>query len=436
MNMKRLGEIAIVLALAPMGCGDEDPIMPPPQQPTIAQVVVSPAADTLGEGQTLELEVTVTNSDGSVVQGATVAWSSSDEDVATVDGTGAVTAVFEGMAEITATVEGVRGTATITVLGRIVFANRSDGNWEVYAINRDGSGAVNLSNSSALDWEPIWSPDGSRIAFVSERDGNREIYLMNADGSDFQNVTNSPSNESYLAWSPDGSRIAFADRRDGDAALKIYVVDVDGGVVARLTDGGDTDTRSRWSPDGSRILFLRDPDDGINFNTDMYVVGVDGGGVTRLTYDGAHGHRWSPNGARIAFQGSGEQGKSDIYLINPDGTDLQAITNDPAHDVLPMWSPDGNRLAFLSEPSGNYDVYAMDADGGGLEQLTTTAEYEFAVRWSPDGSRIAFVSVDWGLSLSDRVWGLYVINADGSEAAKIAESPSATWSEFGWRPRP
>jgi hypothetical protein len=95
--------------------------------------------------------------------------------------------------------------------GRIAFASNRDGNWEIYVMNADGSGQINLTNNPADDGVPSWSPDGRRIAFVSNRDGNLEIYVMNADGSSGQinRLTNNPADDVVPSWSPDGRRIAF-----------------------------------------------------------------------------------------------------------------------------------------------------------------------------------------------------------------------------------
>ena len=77
-----------------------------------------------------------------------------------------------------------------------------DSGIEIYVMNADGSGQTNLTNNSALDGGPSWSPDGSRIAFVSARDGNPEIYVMNADGSGLTRLTDNPALDIGPVWSP------------------------------------------------------------------------------------------------------------------------------------------------------------------------------------------------------------------------------------------
>src|SRR5947209_96249 len=106
---------------------------------------------------------------------------------------------------------------------------------------------------------PAWSPPAQaaavangKIAFVSDRDGNQEIYAMNPDGTGSKNLTNNPSSDFDPAWSPDGTRLAFTSNRDG--YNQIYVMAADGSGVTRLDNGGDG-SNPTWSPDGTKIAF-------------------------------------------------------------------------------------------------------------------------------------------------------------------------------------
>jgi Tol biopolymer transport system component len=93
--------------------------------------------------------------------------------------------------------------------GRIAFETYRDGNYEIYAMQSDGSNPTNLTNRpSSTDFHPVWSPDGTQIAFVSDRDGqfNTEIYVMNADGSNQTRLTNNEAADRDPSWSPDGSK--------------------------------------------------------------------------------------------------------------------------------------------------------------------------------------------------------------------------------------
>ena len=90
-------------------------------------------------------------------------------------------------------------------------------------MNADGSGVRRLTDNSAEDDSPAWSPDGRQLAFTSYRDGDWEIYVMNADGSDVRRLTDNSAWDDSPAWSPDGRWIAYASDRDGDD--EIYVLE-------------------------------------------------------------------------------------------------------------------------------------------------------------------------------------------------------------------
>src|SRR5439155_12091092 len=98
---------------------------------------------------------------------------------------------------------------------------------EIYVMNADGSGQVNLTNNPVDDAYPVWSPDGSKIAFYTARDGNYEVYVMNADGSGQVNLTNNAAADYYPAWSPDGSKILLDSGRNGGGYPEIYDMNAD-----------------------------------------------------------------------------------------------------------------------------------------------------------------------------------------------------------------
>jgi hypothetical protein len=128
-----------------------------------------------------------------------------------------------------------------------------------------------------------------------------------------------------------------------------------------------------------------------------------------------------PITGRLAFV-SERDGNSEIYAINADGTDLVRLTSNAATDVDPAWSPDGTRIAFVSNRDAGQersDIYVMDADGSNVVRLTF-GSINIGPSWSPDGSKIAFTS-DW--RAYDFVYDLYVARTDGSGITTLLEGP-------------
>jgi dipeptidyl aminopeptidase/acylaminoacyl peptidase len=94
---------------------------------------------------------------------------------------------------------------------------------------------------------------------------------------------------------------------------------------------------------------------------------------------------------QIAFA-SDRDGNREIYVMSADGTGLERVTNDPAEDGQPAWSPDGTEIAFSSNRDGNFEIYVMSADGTGERRLTNGSESDQSPAWSPDGTEIAYFS--------------------------------------------
>ena len=136
---------------------------------------------------------------------------------------------------------------------------------------------------------------------------------------------------------------------------------------------------------------------------------------------------------RIVFGSTGFGGQSDeIVVVRGDGSAAARLTNSPGPDRMPVWSPDGSKIAFLSERDGNSEIYVMNADGSGQTPLLTRpATNEWDPAWSPDGTRIAFASY------SGSEYDIWVVNSDGSGAVNITNDSGddrfPSWSPDGDR---
>jgi WD40 repeat protein len=166
-------------------------------------------------------------------------------------------------------------------------------------------------------------------------------------------------------------------------------------------------------------------------NSEIYLINAAGTGLVRLTNDPAADLEpaWSPDGSRIAFATT-RDGNSEIYAMNADGSGVVRLTNDPGYDSDPAWSPDGSRIAFQSTRDGNSEIYAMNIDGSGVVRLTNDPGSDGGPAWSPDGSRIAFESDRDGSGPL-----IYAMNSDGSGVVRLTTYPAfdlnAAWSPDG-----
>ena len=286
---------------------------------------------------------------------------------------------------------------------RIAFVSGRDGNPEIYVMDNDGSNQQNLTNNPASDHSPSWSPDGKRIVFVSDRDGHArdgihgrstsDIYVMEADGSNQQNLTNHRAGDESPSWSPDGKRIVFSsDRdqgRDDPHNSEVYVMAADGGNQQNLTNSPHEDRYPSWSPDGKRIVFSSSREGHfrniLRVTDEIYVMDADGGNEQRLTENRNNDWQpvWSPDGERIAFSSDtkGDARIFDIYVMDADGGNLQNLTNNHTWDGAPSWSPNGEQVIFHSFRDGNTDIYVMDTHGDNLQNLTNNPHSDSGPAW-------------------------------------------------------
>ena len=234
----------------------------------------------------------------------------------------------------------------------------------------------------------------SKIAFSNHYDSPADIFVVNSDGTGLVNLTNSPARETNPVWSPDGGAIAFVNDAGGfGISPDICVMDADGSNVINLTNDGAIDSSPSWSPDGTKISFHSMRDHGWS---DIFVMNKDGSDVINLTPGHGHGGNspaWSPKSEWIAFTGFGRVQDiwvQDIFVIASDGSDVRNLTNSNAADGKPSWSPDGNLIAFNSTRIGDCsNLFIMNADGSHVRQLTTEC-VGYAPSWYPDGSQIIF----------------------------------------------
>ena len=116
--------------------------------------------------------------------------------------------------------------------------------------------------------------------------------------------------------------------------------------------------------------------------------------------------------------------------MNADGVNPINITNHPAKDGRPDWSPDGNQIAFSSDRDGNWEIYVMNADGTNPINITNHPAEDNHASWSPDGNQIAFSS-----NRDDRNWEIYAMNADGANPINLTNHPDRDLNP-SWGPAP
>jgi TolB protein len=195
--------------------------------------------------------------------------------------------------------------------------------FDIYTVNRDGTGLRRLTTYDVYTAEGVLSPDGRRIVFTSLKDGDLDIYTMNVDGTDVRRLTTTPGYDGGPWWSPDGTKIAYRAWHPPDSA---GLADYQGLLAQRMVRP-------------SRM--------------ELWVMNADGSGQRQITSLGGanFGPSWTPDGRRIVFSSNYKNPRSrnfELYLVNLDGSGLEQVTNHQEFDGFPMFSPDGRRIVWAS----------------------------------------------------------------------------------------
>src|ERR1043166_4039496 len=165
-------------------------------------------------------------------------------------------------------------------------------------------------------------------------------------------------------------------------------------------------------------------------HADIYAVNADGSGIARLTDDPAADFdpSWSPDGRRIAYRHEDAR-SGQIYVMNADGSRQRNLTRRRGLDYSPAWSPDGRKIAFGSVRAGKATIWVMRPDGSGRRRLSRVyGEYP---AWSPDGKKIAFDHIGYDSGSTD--WDIWVMNAGGYHARPLIAT-GATEQGPAWSP--
>jgi dipeptidyl aminopeptidase/acylaminoacyl peptidase len=258
--------------------------------------------------------------------------------------------------------------------GKITFERSVGGDTEVFVMDADGQNQVNLTDNSANDFVPEFSPDGERIVFQSNRDAQNEIYSMAADGTDVTRLTTDAADDGEPSYSSDGTKIAFVSDRDGED--EIFVMNSDGTNPVQLTFNGQREADPTFSPDGRRIAFTSERDG----DAEIFSMTADGQDQTNLTENGFDDEEpnYSPDlpGAggtpapvgQIAFS-SDRDGDLEIVVMSSSGANETPITSNTTPDREPAFSPDGSLIAFRRIGFGD-EIWRMALDGQSQIQLT------------------------------------------------------------------
>jgi Tol biopolymer transport system component len=304
----------------------------------------------------------------------------------------------------------------------------------LWIIDSDAASALEIDGRCAF---PAWSPDGTQLAFASPYHMLvSDIFLVNRDGAGLVNLTNSPADFNIQpSWSPDGERVVFTKQTpdgDGEQASQLFAVVPDGNDARQFAVDALPKSDPQWSPDGQAVAYVVCAEQEGEFCSGALYLADANGENTRKLRDDVIQPRWSPDGDWLAFLYTARQdfeaatptnpvltagGIGELRTLAPDTMEETTVVSLESGVVLSYdWSPDGTQFALALYRDGKTDIFTAKADGTGLTQITTDGLAKYAVAWGPPGAPKELAGEPLDLALPGY----------GGETATPAATPTAT----------
>jgi dipeptidyl aminopeptidase/acylaminoacyl peptidase len=281
--------------------------------------------------------------------------------------------------------------------------------------------------------DPQRSPDGRWVAFVVSRaikdtdKNDTDVWMANWDGGQEIQLTSTPENESSPRWSPDNKYLAFISSRQGAKGGQVWLLNRAGGEAIKLTDVKGGVSEYAWSPDSKRLVLVvnvpdpRDPED----DDDKTPADKDKKKTAPPVVVDRYHFKEDVSGYL-----RNERTHLDLFDVSTKKSDI--LTPGTFNEELPVWSPDGTQIAFVSkrgkgdlDRDDNTDVYVIDARiGAEPRQLTTSpaSDGNGHVAWSPDGKQIAYLTGEEVKYSAYNQNKLAIVAATGGQPGLIAEA--------------
>jgi Tol biopolymer transport system component len=268
------------------------------------------------------------------------------------------------------------------------------------------------------------------IAFYSDINGNDDIYVVRAETVRPKLLLSDPEHDLRVSsYSPDGRKVVYSSESD-DKTGELKILDLEKQTTSLVRKTELPVVSADWSLDGNWIVFA----DRVNGNSEVLLVKPEGGELRNLTNDPAPDSNpsFSPDGNRIVFlSGRGEPpGTMQLFVMNADGSNPRAITHRKGFEGDPAWVSN-NQIIFvcdrLDSPGNLLDICQINVDGSGEKRVLYHRDHDYRPAVSPDGDRIAFSAS------SDGNIEIYLMNSDGSGLVRLTRDPANdAWPQ--WSP--
>ncbi|MFW6257505.1 MAG: TolB family protein [Prolixibacteraceae bacterium] len=269
--------------------------------------------------------------------------------------------------------------------------------WSLMSMNFDGSEQKEITSLSTRCQKPVVSNSGKMLLFVHlSEDFFYELYSVNIDGSNLFLIDRADRYCGLADWSNDDSKIIYSKNRDESTDEKQLIL-YDFFSKEKKVMASEGDNSCATFSAGNKIAWCRRTSSGC----DIYVMDINGNNKKAIVSD-AWNPVWSPDGKRIIYQSAIENGSSQIFIANADGSDKKQLTSSwssriwpgwpPDGNGEPVWTPDGKLIIYVSWEDEDPDIYSMKPDGNGKRKLTDTDKRDENPVVTRDGKYILFTS--------------------------------------------
>jgi TolB protein len=267
---------------------------------------------------------------------------------------------------------------------RIAFANNRTGHKEIWVMDYDGDAVKRLTDNKSISLLPRFSPDGRTLAYTSYKDGNPDLWFLDLETGRSRIFSSEQGLNIAGGFSPDGSKILMTLSKGKSPNL--FLKEVAGGAsgpAERLTSHFGADSTPTFSPDARQVAFVSDR----SGNPQIHVLDIPTKKITLLTHlNWCDAPAWSPTGEWIAFAGRAHnKDKMDIFLVDITGGQLRQLTHGEGSNEDPAWSPDGRFLTFSSTRNKRSQIWVMDSDGSAPRLMADVPGASVTPHWSPVG---------------------------------------------------